>query len=65
MKEMGEVVKELTALVGNILTDKAAIASQLATEREIRQQIDNALQKQSTEELPMELLIMKITLLEQ
>lgn len=64
MREMGEVVKELTQLVGNIMSERVLVGQQLQNEREMRQQIDQALEKQSMEQLPTELLIMKVTILE-
>ena len=43
MKEMSEVLKELTNLMVGILQEKKSVGSQLSEERELRSSIENAL----------------------
>jgi len=62
LREMSEVLKELTHLIIGILTEKALIDQRLAEERELKASIDRALVKHS--ELTPDLLIMKISILE-
>ena len=65
MREMSEVLRELTGLIVNQVNEKKSLLQALTDEREFRQNLDKAMNKSGTlSDLTPDLLIMKVAVLE-
>lgn len=64
MKELSDIINELTALIVQMLSEKKQVKAQLVKELDLREQIEKAIEKQDIDRMTTDMLIMKIKLLQ-